>query len=96
MTLSSTELQKIVADARPIVARQLDDAEQIAALRKLVADKGGDWSALKALVKAQEQDHRDGGDRHVQKILDKTDFASAYADMLGLNLNETNNSEGDE
>lgn len=96
MTLSSTEIQNIVTEARPIVARQLDDAEQIAALRKLVADKGGDWSALKGLVKAQEQDHREGGDRHVQKILEKADYASAYADMLGLNLNDTNNSEGDE
>ena len=94
--ISSTDLQKIVAEARPIVARQLDDAEQIAALRKLVADKGGDWSALKALVKAQEQDHRDGGDKHVQKILEKTDFASAYADMLGLNLNAQSLSEGGE
>jgi hypothetical protein len=94
--LSSTDLQNIVAEARPIISRQLDDAEQIAALRKLVADKGGDWSALKALVKAQEQDHRDGSDKHVQKILEKADFASAYADMLGLNLNETNNSGGDE
>jgi hypothetical protein len=94
--ISSTDLQKIVAEARPIISRQLDDAEQIAALRKLGADKGGDWSALKALVKAQEQDHRDGSDKHVQKILEKTDFASAYADMLGLNLNETNNSGSDE
>lgn len=89
--LSSLQLKQIVAEARPIIERQLDDAEIIAGIRDTVASNGGDWSALKALLKAQIQDERDeaGGDKRVRKVLDKAEFATAYADMLGLaNMNE--------
>lgn len=90
--LSSTKLREIVAEARPIIERQLDDAERIAGFRDLVAAEGGDWSSLKALIKAQIQDERDeaGDGKRVKKILDKADFSAAYADMLGLNMNEEN------
>lgn len=97
--LSSQTLKQIVAEARPIIERQLDDADQIAALREVVTAQGGDWSALKALIKAQVQDERDdaGDGKRVRKILDKADFSTAYADMLGLgNLNEQNFSEAAE
>lgn len=89
--LSSTQIKAIVAEARPIIERMLDDAELIAGFRTLVAEQGGDWSALKALLKAQIQDERDesGGGKRVQKIVEKAEFASAYADILGLgNMNE--------
>ena len=89
--LSSTQIKAIVAEARPIIERMLDDAELIAGFRTLVAEQGGDWSALKALLKAQIQDERDesGGGKRVQKIIEKAEFASAYADILGLgNMNE--------
>ena len=51
-----------------------------------------DWSQLKALLKAQVQDERDGkGGGRVRRIVEKAEFASAYADMLGLaNMNEEN------
>lgn len=90
---SSAELKKIIAEARPIIERQLDDAERIAGFRDVVAEKGGDWSALKALIKAQIKDERDesGDGKHVRKILDKADFSTAYAEMLGwANMNEKN------
>lgn len=93
--LNSTQLKKIVAEARPLIEQQLDLTEQVAGLREVVTAAGGDWSQLKALVKAQIQDERDEASdgKRVRKILDKADYASSYADMLGLgssNMNEKN------
>lgn len=91
--LSSEALKKIVAEARPLIEQQLDLTEQVAGLRDVVTAAGGDWSQLKALVKAQIQDERDeaGDGKRVRKILDKADYAASYADMLGLaNMNEKN------
>jgi hypothetical protein len=73
-------------------------AEQIAALREVATAKGLDWSQLKALMKAQIQDEREesGDGKRVRKIVEKAEFASAYADMLGLaNINENNFSPTD-
>lgn len=90
--LSSAQLKQIASEVRPIIERQLDDAELIAGFRDMVASNGGDWSALKALIKAQIQDERDdaGDGKRVRKLIDKAEFATAYADMLGLNMNEQN------
>ncbi|MBB5040832.1 hypothetical protein [Shinella fusca] len=91
--LSSKTLNEIVSEARPIIERQLDDAERIAGFRDVVASSGGDWSALKALIKAQIQDERDetGDGKRVKKILEKAGFSTGYADMLGWsNMNEKN------
>ncbi|MCA0343841.1 MAG: hypothetical protein LCH99_29435 [Proteobacteria bacterium] len=91
--LSSKGLKEIVTTVRPIIERQLDDAEQIAAFRNKVAESGGDWSALKALIKAQIQDERDetGDGKRVKKILDKAGFSTDYAALLGWsNMNEKN------
>lgn len=91
--LSSKGLKEIVTIVRPIIERQLDDAEQIAAFRDKVADSGGDWSALKALIKAQIQDERDetGDGKRVKKILEKAGFSTGYAELLGWsNMNEKN------
>jgi hypothetical protein len=94
--LSSAQLKKIVTEARPLIERQLDLAEQIAGLRDVVSSAGGDWSQLKALIKAQIQDERDEGadGKRVKKILDRADYATTYADMLGLSafakMNEEN------
>lgn len=97
--LSSKALKDLVAEARPIIERQLDDAERIAAFRDVVASSGGDWSALKALIKAQIQDERDeaGDGKRVKKILEKAGFSTGYADMLGWsNMNEKNFSDDDD
>lgn len=91
--LSSEQLKKITAEARPIIERQLDDAERLAGLRDVVANAGGDWGQLKALIKAQIKDENDdaGDGKHVSKILAKANYATAYADMLGLSkMNEKN------
>lgn len=89
---SSTALQQISQAARPLIEAHLDIAEQIAALRDAATAQGIDWSQLKALIKAQIQDERDGSDgKRVRKIVEKAEFAAAYADMLGLtSLNENN------
>lgn len=87
---SSTDLCAICTEARPLIEQQLDLAEQVAALRDAATARGLDWSQIKALMKAQIQDERDGGNR-VQRIIEKAEHASAYADMLGLaNMNEKN------
>lgn len=94
--MNPSTLKQIVTEARPLIEQQLDLAEQIAGLRELVTANGGDWSQLKALLKAQIQDERDekGEGKHVRKILDRADYATAYADMLGLaKMNEENFSE---
>ena len=90
--ITSDQLRKIMTEARPLVEQHLDIAEQLAALRDLVSSNGGDWSALKALIKAQIKDERDetGEGKHVRKVLEKAEYATAYADMLGLSLNEGN------
>lgn len=94
--LSSAQIKKIVTEARPIIERQLEDATKLAGLRDVVAAAGGDWSQLKALIKAQIRDEETGDGKHVRKILDKADYALGYADMLGLggpNMNEENFSD---
>lgn len=88
---SSLALKEIFAAGRPLIEAQLDLAEQVAALRDAATAKGLDWSQLKALMKAQIQDERDdaGDGKRVKRIVEKAEFASAYADMLGLaNMNE--------
>lgn len=90
---SSSQLKKIITEIRPIIERQLDDAQLIAGFRNTVAEQGGDWSALKALVKAQIKDERDeaGDGKHVRAILERAEYSSVYADMLGwTNMNENN------
>ena len=99
MTSTSAALKEVFAAAKPLVADWLDIAEQMAALRDAATAKGLDWSQVKALVKAQVQDERDenGDGKRVKRIVEKAEFASAYADMLGLaNMNEENFSAEDE
>lgn len=86
MTGSSASLKQIFAAARPLVEAWLDAAEQIAALRDTATAAGLDWSQVKALVKAQVQDEREGsGDgKRVRRLVERAEFAAAYADMLGL------------
>ena len=83
-------LRDIWTEARPYVEQQLEAAEVIKGFREAATAKGLEWSSVKALIKAQIQDEKDGGDR-VQKLVTKSEFTTAYADMLGLNLNEENN-----
>lgn len=82
-------LRDIWTEARPYVEQQLEAAEVIKGFREAATAKGLEWSSVKALIKAQIQDEKDGGDR-VQKLVEKSEFTTAYADMLGLNLNEEN------
>lgn len=96
MPITAQFLKGIMTEARPIIERQMDDAKLIAGFRTVVANNGGDWGALKALIKAHIEDDNDetGDGKRVQKILEKADSSTAYADMLGLaNMNEKNFSD---
>lgn len=88
--LTAKFLKSILAEARPIIERQLNDADLIAGIRDAFTEQGGDWGALKALAKSRIQDERDeaGDGKRVKKMLGKAGSALAYADMLGLNMNE--------
>lgn len=90
---SSEALKAVVTELRPVIERQLADAEIITGMREIVTAQGGDWSAIKALVKAQVQDEQDDAadGKRVRKVIEKSEFTTAYADMLGLNMNEENN-----
>lgn len=99
MAITSKFLRDIMTEARPIIERQMNDAKLISGFQKVVSAAGGDWGALKALIKAHVEDENDeaGEGKRVQKILEKADSSTAYADMLGLvsaNMNENNFSAG--
>ena len=83
------ELRKIATAARPAIMAWLEAAEELAGFSDLCRTKDLEWSQIKALLKAEYQDAADGGDR-VQKIIDKADRASAYADMLANGSPENN------
>lgn len=76
-----TKLRKIMAAARPVVSKWLDVSEEMAGFSELCRGEKLDWSQIKALLKAQEQDHRDGKDR-VSKLLAKAGKALDYAQAL--------------
>jgi hypothetical protein len=87
---TSDALREICTEARPLIEQHLDIAVQLVALRELATVKGLEWSSVKSLLKASIEDERDenGDGKRVRKIVEKAEFASAYADMLGLNINE--------
>jgi hypothetical protein len=76
-------LRKICACARGPLEAMLDAAEELAEIRGAASEQGLDWSQVKALLKAQIQDERDGGHR-VEKLVAKADNASTYAAMLNI------------
>lgn len=90
--LTSQSLKDIRSEARLIIERQLNDTVMLAALRDTFTAQGGDWGALKALIKAEIQDEQDeNGDRKkLRKVTDRAAATGEYADLLGLNMNEDN------
>lgn len=90
---TSSDLKGLFTEALPLIDRWLDLRDEFAALRDAATAKGIDWGQVKALAKAHAEDARDesGEGKRVRRIIDKADYASAYADMLGLaKLNEKN------
>lgn len=87
---TSNALREIWTEARPYIEQQLEVAEVIKGFREAATAKGLEWSSVKALIKAQIEDEKDGKGR-VRKLIEKGEFTTAYADMLGLNVNEENN-----
>ena len=88
-----SDLKNVFEAGRPLVEQWLDVAEQMAALRDACREKEIDWSQVKALLKAQIQDGRDGSSKRVNAILSKADNATSYADALGLTSEKFNSRE---
>jgi hypothetical protein len=84
MTDHAALLRQIRTDARPYVEQWLELATVFSGFRKLASENGLDWGVIKALIKAEIQDELEGGSNKVDRIIEKADFAAAYADMLGL------------
>lgn len=80
----ASDVRGFFKEGRPLVEQDIDIAEQFKALRDAARAKNVDWSQIKALLKAQILDEREGTDKRVRAIVEKADCASAYADMLGL------------
>lgn len=89
----AADVKGFAEELRPHIEAALDSAEILKGLAAAAREKGIDWSALKALVKAQALDARDGTDKRVAAIIEKADFAASYADMLGFASNMNNKSE---
>lgn len=88
-----SDLKNVFEAGRPLVEQWLDVAEQMAALRDACREKEIDWSQVKALLKAQIQDAREGSSKRVNAILSKADNATSYADALGLTSEKNNSRE---
>ena len=90
--MNASDLKNLCAEARPVIERMMDDAETMSAFREAATNKGIDWSQVKALLKAQIRDERDGSEgKRVKALIEKADHATAYADLLGLvKMNEKN------
>lgn len=93
--MNAKDLRDIAVELRAVVDRCIDDGEILKGLREAATAKGIDWSQLKALVKAQAQDARDDGDR-VGKLVERADFALAYAEMLNMNAKENSRSSSED
>ena len=86
------DLQELLDAYEPVLDREFDVKDATKGLRDLATKKGIDWSAFKAVAKARKQDERDaeegkeGG--RLDKIIERADFAQAYANMLGFTEDE--------
>lgn len=87
MTDDRTKLRKYADAGRPLIEQWLDIGEEFKAIRDAARNDGIDWASVKALIKAEILDAREGTDKRVKAIIEKADFASAYADMLGMSNN---------
>lgn len=82
--MKASDVKALAQELRPHIEAEIDRAEIIKGMATAAREKGIDWSELKKLVKAQVLDAREGTDKRVAAIIEKADFASAYADMLGF------------
>lgn len=90
--LTSEQIKKIKAEVAPFIRRQMEDAAVIASFRDVVATAGGDWAALKAVIKAEIQDEDAGDGKKIGKVAEKAEWTRIYLDLLGIapNMNEEN------
>jgi hypothetical protein len=87
---NARDIRDIAKELRPIIDRELDDAEIKKGLSEAARAKGIAFAQLKALVKAHAQDARDGGER-VGKLVERADFACSYAEILNEHERKTEN-----
>jgi hypothetical protein len=79
-----SDIRQFFKDGRPLVEQDLDIAEQFKAMRDAARVKEVDWSKIKAILKAKILDEREGTDKRIKALIEKTDNAAAYLDTLGI------------
>lgn len=87
----AADVKGFAKELRPHIEAALDTAEVLKGMAAAAREKGIDWTQLKALVKAQALDAREGTDKRVAAIIEKADYAASYADMLGFASANVNN-----
>ena len=85
---SPSDIRSFFGECRLLAEQGRDLRLKFAAMREAATAKGIDWSQLKALATADVADEEKGDGKKVAKVVEKADFASAYADILGLRRNE--------
>lgn len=88
MTITREFIQGIRESEQSFLRQSIELGKHFADVRKRVADEGGDWSVLKAILKAEILDEEGG--EHVKKILERVSNGAGYADLLGLDVNKKN------
>jgi hypothetical protein len=85
--MKTQDVIALAKEYRRIADEKLDHKDLCKGFSETARAKGIDWTQLKKLVDAQAADARDGKHR-VGAIVEKADFASAYAEMLAGHSNE--------
>jgi len=75
------DLQKICAEARPLIEDRLDLDEQLRSLRDFATENHLSWATIRAILTAEAKDKRDGGDR-IQKLGEKASLATDYIVLM--------------
>lgn len=91
MTITRAFLQNIRETERPFLRQAIALSTHFSETRALVAGEGGDWGALKAILKAEILDEEGG--EHLKTVLERADESTQYAGMLGLDINKKNFSD---
>jgi len=86
--MNATDLRNFFDECCRLAGQVQAIKERYALLREAATKKGIDWSQLKALATATVVDASEDTDKRVRRLIEKADFASAYADMLALRKDE--------
>ena len=83
MTEHQSKLKAFASRAKPIMERQMDDADDMRELMKEMREIGLQGAVMKKWLKAEIQYDRTGDDRALKKLKTDTEDAALYGAVLG-------------